>query len=347
MNIPLLCAILFQRLRLPAAFLCALVALPMLWAGLGLSVDRLLPGKALAGAEQDSGRAAALALLPEKRVLLLQSSVDSLALGLGAALPPDASGEDKDQALARALNALTFSLGGDVYFTAWQGTRIVHAPLNADAAGLDFASSLDGRGAPFVLGMEELAGSEGGFLRVLLPPQRRAAPAPGVRLPMDDMPEAERSGLFPPGPALCPPDGGPACPLPGHAAPAQGMHGEPPAEAPVEQVVYVRGIPGNDRHIAVFLPARPGPLPPPAGEREAPRPAFSSLWAPDDSLLTARKDERFRKGLRISGLSLACLAGLMLVPSARSKGGDPDTDKTPESARSFQKADAPGETDAA
>lgn len=301
----------FGRLRLPGAFLCALVALPMIWTGLGFSPLQVLPGNAQAEAARSDGRDAALAVMPEERVKLLQASVDSVALGLGGALAPAGDEALKRRTLAGALSALTASLGADIYFTAWQGTRILHSPGNLDAAGLDFAAALDGRGAPFVLGMEKLGREQGGFLRVLLPPQRRS------RVPDQDRAagagsEKDAGHLWPSGPALCPLDKG-ACPT-GHEEAGDG--------ADVEQVLYVRGIPGSNWHIAAFLPASGDgnlgskahapclPATPDVGE------AFSSVWQKEDSTLFLRQ-ERFLKGLRISGFSLAGLAGLLLLPAAR------------------------------
>ncbi|MDL2290764.1 hypothetical protein LJC09_01485 [Desulfovibrio sp. OttesenSCG-928-F20] len=286
-----------SRLRLPLAFICAFTALLMLWSGLGLPTAPAFFGKALAEDVPDNGRAAALALLPGDRALLLQSAVDSVALGLGGALATNTDEHSRLQALTGALGALTFSLGNDIYFTAWQGTRILHAPLNADAGGLDFAESLDGRGAPFVRGMTELA-PEGGFLRVLLPPQRRESPAASLRLPVTNLElESDENGLLPAKPALCPIK---------HDRDCRDGLGASSKTPDVDQVVYVRSIPDSDWHIAAFLPAAPSQNNWLASE------VFSSVWRARDPA-AATLEERFRKGLRVSGLSLAGLAGLLLL----------------------------------
>ncbi len=154
------------RCRLPlAAALCALTAL-CLWAGAGLPLPSI--PKAEAGTATATG--AHSAPLSEERPRLLQSSVDSLALSLRGVFNslPDAASQEA--ALAKALDALTFDLGEGIYFTAWQGTRMLHSPATPDTAGMDFADARDARGATFVQALEGAAASGGGFVQATLPP---------------------------------------------------------------------------------------------------------------------------------------------------------------------------------
>lgn len=313
-----------SRLRVPVAFLCAVSALFLLWSGLALPPPPAFLSQAQAGATPDSGRRAALALLPKEQIALLQATVDSVALGFGGAFAEEENEELKRRALSGALNALTYSLGGNVYFTAWHGTRIVHSPGNADATDMDFAASSDSRGAPFVRGMEELA-DKGGFLRVLLPAQQQQATAAAgtIRLPIEDTADFEQN----PGEAVfCPLDHAGSCSglavdsNPG-LAPQQDFDAKTdarPQAAEVDQVVYVRRIPQSDWHIAAFLPVpehKDQGLSLAQNSPAQDSPVFSSVWSDDEDVLFAAREERFRKGLRLSGLSLAGLAGLMLLPS--------------------------------
>lgn len=338
---------------MPLAALLGFMALALLWAGLGLSELLPRPGVAVAGSQDQDRNAAPLALSRE-RANLLQSSVDSVALSLGSAFagPSSLSGDDKKNVLHAALSGLTFGLGGEVYFTAWQGTRMLHSPLSPDAADMDFAEALDERGAAFVRSMESVA-PEGGFVQVTLPRQfadrepgkrpllrnlddaevtkaleslagglergtapRKSAPvALRGTINLHDDPsalaevvpvEAERCALG----AEC----GRALLCPDSPALAQR---EPRdfSSAPVEQVVYARRIPNSDWHIAAFMPLSPLPNA---------EDGFSAAWtcgSPEE----AAAENMFRKGLSVSGFSLAGLAGLMLSPGIGRGGKNRET----------------------
>lgn len=330
---------LLSRSRVPFAVLFGFMALVLLWAGLGLSELLPRPGVAVAGSEPFDHRAAPLAV-PKERAGLLQSSVDSVALSLGSAFADSAAldEESKKKILGSALSGLTFRLGGEVYFTAWQGTHMVHSPLSPDTAGMDFAEALDGRGAAFVRSMENIA-FEGGFVQVTLPrqfverghgrmhdvrdksvaesaivagtagrPSGSAALRGTIKMHGDPL---ELSEVFPVEPEFC--TLGPAC---GQAllCPENPVLARPePAAlslAPVEQVAYVRNIPHSGWHIAAFMPIAPLP-----GGTEG----FSAAWAPDNLEETAA-ESMFRRGLSLSGFSLAGLAGLMISPGIGRSG---------------------------
>lgn len=328
MNISARIIRLYSHCRLPAACIMGMAALALLWAGLEL--PDLMPKPSVAMAEETSGEGVSGATpLERDRALLLQSSVDTAALSLGSALV-DASTETKRDMLAAALSELTFRLGGEVYFTAWQGTRIIHAPLTPDADTMDFADALDARGTAFVLHMSDLAAEGGGFLRVTLPrqladgmldngavPPAGAVPARAatVRGEVKLVSEPEASEIFfALDPACCPLGTGRAADEACAAVvmlPLAGMTPPPGGEA-VNQTVYVREIPRSGWHIAAFMPldsvrARTEP--------------FSSAWVVTQNAAQARIEGVFRKGLCFSGLSLAGLAGLMLVPGRGRKNG--------------------------
>ncbi len=311
--------------RIPAACLLAAAAICMLWTGLGLT--DWWPGTGTAVAESappdpsvppggvDAGRA-----------LYLQSSVDAAALALGGALSNGGLDEDRrDAMLAASLGDLTFQLGGAVYFTAWRGTRVFYSPLSPDAGNMDFAEALDARGVPFVRRMEEAARSGGGFVRVLLPeaPAGPRAHGPVVCGTIDvTEPGPSEAGASEAGASEAGGTAGQASPPLEEALPGadtwfftdaefcpRGAGRCPVAKAhphrrddhavsvpePVEQVVYVRPVPGGEEHIAAFMP----------------------LDAPEDDAARAAEaasiDELREKGLRLSGLSLAGLAGLLFA----------------------------------
>lgn len=159
----------FSRRRPLAAACLFALSFALLWTGFGVS--ELLPLPRVAVAESaPADRRNPPPDINRERAGLLQSSVDSVALGLGSALAVfDESA--RQAALGSALSSLTFELGGEVYFTAWHGTRIMHSPLTPDTMGMDFADALDERGSAFVRAMESVAGSGGGFVRVTLPRQ--------------------------------------------------------------------------------------------------------------------------------------------------------------------------------
>jgi hypothetical protein len=242
-----------QQLRFMAAGMLGMLGLALLWAGLGLSDALPMQRKAVAESVPANLQNAPLSLISREKAALLQSTVDSAALSLSgvivAAPPARADSNEAISPIASALSTLTFGLGGEIYFTAWEDTRILHSPLAPDAQGMDLADAIDGHGAAFVLCMVHAAISGGGFLTVNLPRQF--------------------SGV---------------------------TYG-------VDQVVYVRHIPRTRWHIAAFVPAE-----------SRPAQGFSSLWSTGAG--KNRYEADYRKGLSISGFSLAGLAGLMLVPGA-------------------------------
>ena len=160
----------FSRRRPLAAACLFALSFALLWMGFGISELLPLPRVAVAESAPADHHNAPSDISPE-RAGLLQSSVDSVALGLGSALTAIADEPARQAALGNALSALTFELGGEAYFTAWQGTRIMHSPLTPDTMGMDFADALDERGSAVVRTMESVADSGGGFVRVTLPRQ--------------------------------------------------------------------------------------------------------------------------------------------------------------------------------
>lgn len=160
----------FSRRRPLAAACLSALSFVLLWMGFGVS--DLLPAPRVAVAESaPMNHHDAPSVLSPERAGILQSSVDSLALGLGSALTTLSSDSARQTALANSLSSLTFELGGEAYFTAWQGTRIIHSPLTPDTMGMDFADALDERGSAFVRTMENVAENGGGFVKVVLPRQ--------------------------------------------------------------------------------------------------------------------------------------------------------------------------------
>ena len=160
----------FSRRRPLAAACLSVLSFVMLWMGFGVSNLLPLPRVAVAeSAPMDHHNAPPI--ISSERAGLLQSSVDSVALGLGSALATLSDESARKSALGSALSSLTFELGGDAYFTAWHGTRIMHSPLTPDTTDMDFSDALDERGSAFVLTMESVANNGGGFVRVTLPRQ--------------------------------------------------------------------------------------------------------------------------------------------------------------------------------
>ena len=100
----------------------------------------------------------------------LKPIVDTLALSLGGILTnlPKGAGAD---ALFAAADTLTLNQAGqEVYYSIWQGTRLIHSPMNPGEEDLELGQSRDTTGIPL---MEELAkGARAGvFLPFsLLPP---------------------------------------------------------------------------------------------------------------------------------------------------------------------------------
>ncbi len=155
------------RWRVALAGVLLAAGFSCLWMGAGLSV--LLPSVTRAVAEPSSASSGKVpdSVLSVRRADLLRSCVDSLALGLGGALVSLDDEAARTAVLASALSSVTFDLGADVYFTAWQGTRMLHSPRTPDTVGMDFAEALDLRGTAFVQATREMA-LHGGFMRVSL-----------------------------------------------------------------------------------------------------------------------------------------------------------------------------------
>lgn len=264
--------------------LCAGFGSPGSWSGGAAVAESSPPDPAHAPVGIDKGAA-----------LYLRSTVDAAALALGSMFPVDGNaGEERKRMLAASLGGLTFNLGGSVYFTAWQGTRIVYSPMSPDAEGMDFAESLDARGKAFVRRVEEAALNGGGFVGVLLPkaPAGRDGGAAGAARALDD-------GLFAV-PGLCADGHGGACPMPGPVSRGSVKGGGAQPE-PVEQMVYSRPVPHSEWHIAAFMPCD-------ASEKKS-----------DALLEAASRQDLLQKGLRLSGLSLAGLAGLLLISGKAGK----------------------------
>lgn len=347
-----------HRLRLVAAGLLGMLGCALLWAGFGVSDLLALQREAVAESAPTNPRRPPLALISKEQAAVLQSTVDSAALSLGSVLAADnrASRDSKGSltSVASALSTLTFGLGGEVYFTVWEGTTIMHAPLSPDAEGMDLADAVDGRGAAFVLGMAHAAANGGGFLQTTLPRQfsgadgtdaidaalaaasgdansaqdldlligeiaRSAAPGPeqpracaAISGDVADVPH-DMAEIFTGMPEYCPINNNFAVQCGGRNAPP-----EPALDAtPVEQVVYVRHIPGSRWHIAAFMPVD-----------ARPRPGFSSAWSLTADNAADRQEAGYRKGLCVSGFSLAGLAGLMLIPGrARARKDDGNGDE--------------------
>lgn len=325
------------RCRIITAAFLGVSSLVLFGIGLGISNLLPLPKQAVAESAQADAHGLPQSVLSRERAMRLQSAVDSAALSLGSVFyeaglaaangtPQDA--EIRQSALARALSALTFGLEGEVYFTAWQGTRVVHSPLAPDAEDMDFAHALDQRGSAFVLRMEDAARAGGGFVQVTLPRQMAPQHKQDGRVvrEMDSLVSGAISmdePIFLQEEALVGPAGRAqpemftvtpfSCPVGEKSDFPCKLTVVPPAESldatPVEQVVYVRTIPQSDWHIAAFMPV-----------------------APEGSALrdTRELEGDFRKGLYVSGLSLAGLAGLMLAPGrerVRRRTGQPRSDE--------------------
>ncbi len=165
--------------RFLAVCLLAFTALSLFCAGLAEIFTPSSPAsRAPQAAFPDNPRYAPL----QERARLLQSSVDSVALSLGSVLEKLAETDAKLESLGTALSSLTFDLGGGIHFTAWEGTRILHAPFNSGIQAMDFADALDEHGNAFVLEMRFAAEQGGGFLVVSLP-SRSSVPGQGRGAP--------------------------------------------------------------------------------------------------------------------------------------------------------------------
>lgn len=240
--------------RVAAACLFVAAVFCLLCSGFGSPFS--WPGAAAVAESSPFDTARLPAGVTRDAALYLRSTVDATALVLGGALSATGlADEERKDILAASLSDLTFKLSRSVYFTAWQGTRMVHSPMSPDAAGMDFAESLDARGVAFVRRVEEAAVNGGGFVGVLLP-------------------------------------GVPA---------GNGGHGSV-VSGPVEQMIYSRPLPHSEWHLAAFLPYET----PETGNDGA-------------HLEGSPRDDLLQRGLRLSGLSLAGLACLLLMPGAGRK----------------------------
>ena len=258
-----------QRLRFAAAGILGMLGITLLCAGFGVSDFLTLQREAVAESAPADLYSPPLSVISKEQAVLLQSTVDSAALSLSSVLastPPSFFGDREAlSSIASILSTLTFGLGGEIYFTAWEDTRMLHSPLAPDAEGMDFADAIDGRGTAFVLTMAHVAVSGGGFLQVTLPRQ------------FSPVSRADASG---------------------NLVVIQTLD-----TTPIDQVVYVRQIPRSRWHIAAFMPVEPR-----HGR------SFSQVWSNGADKSADRYEADYRKGLSISGFSLAGLAGLILVP---------------------------------
>ena len=145
----------FLRCRLLLGTLFAVLSLACLWQGAAPEPSMV---QALAG-----GPLPTMVAETEAK-LRLKPIVDTLALSLGgilANLPQEAGAE----ALFAAADTLTLAQNGqEVYYSIWQGTRLIHSPMNPGEEDLELGQSKDTAGIPL---MEELA--KGAPFGVFLP----------------------------------------------------------------------------------------------------------------------------------------------------------------------------------
>lgn len=225
----------------------------------------------------------------DEEARLLQASVDSVAISLGSLMEKIADPTSRKTLLATALNTLTYELGGEVFFTAWQGTRVIHSPMSPDAAYMDFATALDMRGTPFVVEMAQAARKGGGFIQVLLP-----LPLPRQREAHEEIRKNDTSRMR------------------GIVTAAVSTSSRSIInKEPVEQMLYIRPIPYSNWHIAAFMPS------PPALLADISTHTTASGPPPEQKDLVLLAQGRLRAGLGLSGLSLAGMAGLLLASGSR------------------------------
>ncbi len=302
-----------RRLRLPAALLCLAAGAACLWAAADLPFS--LPGPDVASADAsfyDQPLEGAAAEAHARKKILLQASVDGIALSLSATLPNIPDEQARRAALARALDALTFELGSPAYFTAWEGTRLIHSPMTPDAADMDFIHALDSLGRSFIRAVGDCLEQGGGFVQVILP--RRI------------FDETRSAGALAGPQKITSPNTRAATPAAGLSPALLTPRLTIPAEdKEVMQVVYSRAIPGSGLHISAFMDveaagraaqATPASVTATAG---APAGTFSSAWAhtafSDKAAFPA--DDDLQNGLAVSGLSFAGIAGVLLFSRRR------------------------------
>ena len=140
-----------------------LLSVGCLWAGFDvrLSIKTATAGQYSSETVTASPQAFALSTVDSLRV-----GVDSIALSMAGTFEALPQAPLRKETLNRALDRLTFEQDGDVYFTAWEGSRILHSPLTPDTDGMDFRSATDANGRPFVQQCDDMAQRGGGFVRV-------------------------------------------------------------------------------------------------------------------------------------------------------------------------------------
>lgn len=145
----------FLRCRLLLAAFFAVLSLACLWQGAAPEPSAV---QALAGSPLPTTKAEAEA---KER---LKPIVDTLAHSLGGILA-NLPQETAANALFAAADSLTLSHNGqEVYYSIWQGTRLIHSPMNPGEEELELGQSTDTAGVPL---MEELA--KGAPFGVFLP----------------------------------------------------------------------------------------------------------------------------------------------------------------------------------
>lgn len=145
----------FLRCRLLLGAILTVLSLACLWQGAAPEPSAV---RALAGGTQPSIGTEAEA---KER---LKPIVDTLALSLGGILANLPQGAAAD-ALFAAADTLTLGQNGqEVYYSIWQGTRLIHSPMNPGEEDLELGQSTDTAGIPL---MEELA--KGAELGIFLP----------------------------------------------------------------------------------------------------------------------------------------------------------------------------------
>ena len=322
-------ASLLFRLKCGLAGLCLAGAILCIWAAAGIPFP--FSGAGIAAAGSEPGNSGESDSSTQLRKMLLQASVDSAALGISGILDNLPDAEAKRNALAAALDSLTFDLGAPVYFTAWEQTRLLHSPLTPDTENMDFADALDSRGVAFVRALSGCLENGGGFVQVLLPRQNFDRNGHTTQLPEQQT-----------DPQASPHMSGSSVAI-GQAVNATGgislavspLYMTPVAPRVVEeiQIVYTRAIPNSQWHISAFMaapeedaargPANTGS----PSEQTIAGSAFAtnanqpiSVWQStimDDKDAAAASDADLRKGLTVSGLSLLGIAGVLISPRRR------------------------------
>ena len=300
------------RIKCALAGLSLLGAVACLWTAMEMPSPFKGPG--VASAETPFSAAAQSSTTQERvelQKMLLQTTVDSAALGMAGAFDKLPDEQARRAALAGALDALTFELGAPVYFTAWERTRLLHSPLTPDTEDMDFADALDSRGVAFVRALADCLENGGGFVQAVLPRQNFDSwPAPGAYAAGGSVAAGstvtELGGI-----ALAEP------PLYTPSARSGVRHVEE------TQIIYTRPIPNSSWHISAFMTvpgayATSGPscLSATGGASDEPICVWESTILEDKDAKN-RADSSLRRGLYISGLSLIGMAGALVLPRRR------------------------------